>query len=162
MNLALDNPRRLIYHCSIPMIRICVKWIYNVHIYITQNIGSRNTKNTYDFSVQVRIFLLPFSLKVFRHKETEAQSLYSGFFVCPTPISYDTCPRPRRASESQPSRPVSSHNSLTDFFKISQNPPRSSGAWRHSVAPVSHLGLLWHRVTRPLRMRAWTPAFAPQ
>ena len=41
-----------------------------IHIYIyTLNIGSRNTKNTYDFLVKVRNFLLPLSLKVLRHKE---------------------------------------------------------------------------------------------
>ena len=42
-----------------------------------------------------------------------------------------------------PPRQVSSQ--LTDFFKISPNPPRASGAWRHphSVTPVSHPGLLW-------------------
>ena len=57
-----------------------------------------------------------------------------------------------------PPRQVSSL--LTDFVKISPNPPRSSGAWRHShsLAPVSHLGLLWHLwVTCPLCACAWTP-----
>ena len=39
-------------------------------------------KNIYDFSVQVRNFLLPLILKVFRHKDREAQSFYSGFFIC--------------------------------------------------------------------------------
>ena len=110
-----------------------------------RNLEIRKTRK--DFFVQVRNFLLPLSLKVLRHKEREAQSFYSDFFICP--ISCDTCPRPPRASTSQPSRPVSSLNS-TNFFKISQNPLRASGAWRHShsLASVSHLGYCdiseWH------------------
>ena len=43
----------------------------------------RNTKNTYDYSVQVRNNLLPLSLKVLRHKERDTHSFYSGFFICP-------------------------------------------------------------------------------
>ena len=42
-------------------------------------------KNTYDFLVQVRNFLLPFSLKVLRHKERDTHSFYSGFSICPPP-----------------------------------------------------------------------------
>ena len=81
-----------------------------IYIYIHRTKESRNTKNTYDFSVQVRNFLLLLSLKVFRHKEREAQSFYSGFFICP----------PSRATPAQglheqakvnPSRSVSSLNS---------------------------------------------------
>ena len=34
--LASNIPK---YLCTIAMICLCVKWIYNVHIYITQNIG---------------------------------------------------------------------------------------------------------------------------
>ena len=57
-----------------------------------------------------------------------------------------------------PPRQVSSQ--LSDFFKFSQNPPRTSGAWRHShsLASVSHIGLLWHLwLSRPLCACAWTP-----
>ena len=66
------------------MVWLCVKWTYIVH-YIC-NIGISKTRN--DFSVQVRSFLLPLSLKVLRHKEWEAQSFYPGFFICPPP---NTC-----------------------------------------------------------------------
>ena len=48
------------------------------------NIGIPKHKNTYDFLVQIRNFLLPLSLKVFRHNEREAQSFYAGFSICPT------------------------------------------------------------------------------
>ena len=40
-------------------------------------------KNTNDFFVQVRNFLLPLRLKVLQHKEREAQSFYFGFFMSP-------------------------------------------------------------------------------
>ena len=69
--------------------------IWNVHIlfiYIYIYIEHRNLKNTkniYDFLVQVRIILLPLSLKVLRHKERDTHSFYSGFFICP-PISCGT------------------------------------------------------------------------
>ena len=51
--------------------------------YIHRTYESRNTKNTYDFLVQVRNFLLPLSLKVLRHKERDTHSFYSGFSICP-------------------------------------------------------------------------------
>ena len=106
-----------------------------------RNLEIRKTRN--DFSVQVWNFLLPLSLKDFWHKEREAQSFYSGFFIC-TPISCDTCPRPPWASENQLSHSVSSLNSLT-FFKF----PKCSTCFRCMTSPalcnpVSHLGLLWH------------------
>ena len=55
--------------------------------------------------------------------------------------------RSPRVSESQPSRSVFS-SQLTDFFKIFPNPPRASGAWRHSDSLAS---------VSPLCTRAWTP-----
>ena len=87
-------------------------------------------KNTDDFFVQVRNILLPLSLKVLRHKVREAQSFYSGFFICPTPHQHVWHPPQRslRASESQPFSLEAALNSLTDFFEMSQNPPRASGA----------------------------------
>ena len=48
-----------------------------------RNLERRKIRN--DFSVQVRNVLLPLRLKVLRHKEREAQSFYSGFFICPPP-----------------------------------------------------------------------------
>ena len=95
-----------------------------------RNLEIRKTRN--DFFVQVRNFLLPLSLKFFRHKEREAQSFYSGFFICP-PLN--TCgTRHKRLREQAkanrfPLRQVSSQ--LTDFFKISPNLLRAYGAWRH-------------------------------
>ena len=46
-----------------------MKRTYNVHTHIYRTKECRNTKNTYDFLVQVRNFLLPLNLKVFRYKE---------------------------------------------------------------------------------------------
>ena len=91
----------------------------------------------------------------------EAQSFYTGLFICPPPQHvWHLSQRSPRASENQPSSLKASLISNPDFFKISQNPPCASGAWRHShsLASVSHLGLLWHLwVTCPLYVRAWTP-----
>ena len=71
------------------------------------------------------------------------QSFYSGFFICSPPISCGTRHkglREQAKTNRLPPRQVSSQ--LNDFFKISQNPLRSSGAWRHShlLASVSPLG----------------------
>ena len=92
-------------------------YIYNIYHIEHRNLETQ--KNIYDFFVQVRNFLLPLSLKVLRHKERDTHSFYSGFFIC-TPISFDTCPRPPRGSESQPfSFGVQFSTQLT-FFKILQ------------------------------------------
>ena len=109
-----------------------------------RNLEIRKTRN--DFSIQVRNVLLPLNLKVLRHKEREAQSFYLGFFVCPHPISCGTRHKgllEQAKANRLPPRQVSSQ--LTDFFKISPNPPRSSGTWRHphSVTPLP----MWAIVT---------------
>ena len=136
-------------------------YIY-IYIYIEhRNLETRKTLTTSQFRYET--FYYPLNLKVFRHKEREAQSFYSGFFICPPPISCDTCPRPPRASESQPSSSEAGLNSTNWLF---QNLPKSSARFRCVTSfalarPVSHLGLLWHLwVTRLLRLRAcaWTPA----
>ena len=108
----------------------------DVHIYIHRTQESRNTKNTYDFSVQIRNFLLPLSLTVFRHKEREAQSFYSGFFICPPPSRATPVQGLREQPKVNPSRTVSSLSSLNSL-QISQNPPRASGAWRHPHSVTS-------------------------
>ena len=64
----------------------------------------RKTRN--DFFVQVRNLLLPLGLKVLRHKEREAQSFYSGFFICPP----KTC--------------GTRHKGLCEQAKTSRLPPR--------------------------------------
>ena len=130
----------------------------SLHIYIEhRNLEIRKTRN--EFFLQVRNFLLPLSLKVLRHKEREEQSFYSGFFICPPPTRVAPPTKVSAKANRLLPRQVSSQL-LTDFFKISQNPRRASGAWRHShsLSSVSHLGLLWHIwVTRPLCVRTWTP-----
>ena len=130
-------------------IRLCAKYIYlYIYIYIYNiehgNLEMRKTRN--DFSVHVWNFLLPSSLKVFQHKEREAQSFYSGFFICP-------CTRYKGLGEQVKVNcllPRQVSTLLTDFFKIPPNPSRASGAWRHlqSLATVSQLGYCdiseWH------------------
>ena len=96
-----------------------MKRTYNVHKMFIYNIGIPKHKNTNDFLVQVRNFLLPLSLKVFRHKEREAQSFYADFSICTPHLSCAPCPRPRRASESHPSS-SDGKTQLTDFFKSPQ------------------------------------------
>ena len=141
-----------------------IGYMWNVHRMSIKrehrNLEIHKTRN--DFFVQVRNFLLPLRLRVLRHKERKVQSFYSGFFICTPHPHPNTCGTRHKGLREQananrlPPRLVSSQ--LTDFFKISQNPPCASGAWHHShsLASVSHLGLLWHLwVTRPLCASAW-------
>ena len=89
-----------------------------------RNLEIRKTRN--DFSVQVLNFLLPLSLKFLRHKERDTHSFYSGFFICPPPISCDTCPRPPRTSESQLSSPEACLNSTQlTYSKIPKSSARA-------------------------------------
>ena len=63
-------------------------YVWNVHrmsIKIEhRNLEIRKTRN--DFSVQVRNFLLPLSLKVFRHKERGTIFIFRLFHLLPPPI----------------------------------------------------------------------------
>ena len=78
----------------------------------------KHEKHLQLLSSGTKLFLLSLSLKVLRHKERDTHSFYSGFSICP-PISCDTCPRPRWASESRPfSFGVQFSTPLTDFYKI--------------------------------------------
>ena len=86
-------------------------YIYNIE---HRNLEIRKTRN--DFSVQVRNFLLPLSLKVLRHEEREAQSFYSGFFIC-LPSRATPAQGLREQAKVNPSRSVSSLNS-TIFLQI--------------------------------------------
>ena len=60
------------------------------HIY---NIGIPKHKK-HDFFVQVRNFLLPLSLKVFRHYERDTHSFYAEFSICPPPSHATPAARP--------------------------------------------------------------------
>ena len=91
----------------------------NVHrmfvTYIHRIQESRNTKNTYDFLVQVRNFLLPLILKVFRHKERGTIFL-CWLFHLPRPTCVAPAIRPLRSRESRPSS-SDQKTQLIDFFK---------------------------------------------
>ena len=113
--------------------------------------GSRNTKNTHDFLVQVRNFLLPLSLKVLRLKERDTHSFYSGLFICLHLVRH--LPQkhwPSFGVQAKASRllPRQDSTQLTDFFKIPKIlRARASGAWRHSH-PLVNLSigfLFWHQ-----------------
>ena len=107
-----------------------------------RNLETRKTRN--DFSVQVWNLLLPLSLKV-QHKERGTIFLYWLFHLPPP----NTCGNSHKGLRDQaktnrlPPRQVLSQ--LSDCFKISQNPLRSSGAWRqpHSVTSLP----MWAIVT---------------
>ena len=64
---------------------MCETYIECSYIYNTEHRNLETRKTLDDFFFQVRNFLLPLSLKVIRHKEREAQSFDSGFFICPPP-----------------------------------------------------------------------------
>ena len=114
------------YHSQI---RPCVKWTYNIHIYIynteQRNLEIRKTRN--DFSVQVRNFLLPLSLKVLWHKERETPSFYSGFFICTPQHVWHPPLRSPWASKSQPS---SLEAGLISTNWLFQNLPKSTARFR--------------------------------
>ena len=105
-------------------------YIYNIE---HRDLETRKTRN--DFSVQVRNFLLLLSLKVFRHEERGVQSFYSGFFISPPPSPHLVRHLPKASASKRKSTLLVRclvSTLLTDFLKISPNPPRASGAWRHS------------------------------
>ena len=117
-----------------------------IYIYIHRTLEFRNTKNTYDFLVQVRNFLLPLSLKVLRHKERDSHSFYSGFFICLPPISCGTRHKshwPGFGEQAKANRLLPRQDStlLTDFFKIPKSSERFGFVTSFVLAsPVSHLG----------------------
>ena len=131
---------------------------WNVHrtfiTYIHRTLKSRNTKNTYNFLVQVRNLLLPLSLKVLRHKERDAHSFYSGFSICPPP---NTCGTRHKATASERKLPFffgpqDSTNWL--FSNFPKSSAHASGAWRHSHPQVLSGFLFWHFwMTHPPRVR---------
>ena len=134
------------------------KCTWDVHYVYTSHIGiSKFEKHvmTSQFKYETFYYLW---VKGFDVRKRDTHSFYSGFFICPPAQHARHLPqRSPRASENQPSRSVSG-SQLTDFFKISPNPPRTSGAWchSHSLTSVSHLELVWHLwVRHPLCARAY-------
>ena len=126
-------------------------YVWNVHR-MSIKIEHRNLetrKILVDFFVQVQNFLLPLSLKVLRHKEKEAQSFYSGFFICPRPTRVTPAIKVS-ASKWKPTVFFRSRAQLYSLAWNSPNPPRASGAWRHphSVTPFLISGFcdisVWH------------------
>ena len=113
-------------------------YVWNVHrmsIKIEhRNPETRKIRN--DFLVQVRNFLLPLSLKVLRYKKREAQSFYSGFFICPPLLQSRAAPAQGlhvQAKVNRLLRQLSTQlNSTHWLFKNSPNPLHASGAWHHS------------------------------
>ena len=94
------------------------KWTYNIHIYITWNIGSRNTKNTYDFFVQVQNFLLPLSLKGSSTKGERGTIFLSWLFNLPPPTCVASATKVS-ASKRKPTSPEAGLYS-TNFLQISK------------------------------------------
>ena len=125
--------------------------------YIHRTEEYRNRKNTYNFWVQIRKFLLPLILKVIRHKERDIHSFYSGFSICsppPTRVAPTTTPLAwlRRASESQTSSPEAELNSTNWLFQNPQNPQNPQ--WRHSHSLTSFP--IW------VNMASLSDTFAPR
>ena len=75
-------------------------------------------KNTYDFLVQVRNFLLPLSLKVLRHKERDTHSFYSGLFILPPPSHVHLSQGLREQAKANRLLPRQDSTQLTEFFEI--------------------------------------------
>ena len=127
-----------------------------------QNITeSRNTKNTYDFLVQVRNFLWPLRLKVFRHKERYTFFL---FWLFPPPhISCGTrSTQVRLAFASPESRPLSFGVQFWTHLTFFKSPKILRTRFRCMTSFTSPylVFLFWHLwMTRPSPARAWTPEF---
>ena len=116
-----------------------------------------NTKNTYDFLVQARNFLLPLSLKVFRHKERDTHD----FSICPKPRAHPTQGHSEQAKVNR-LLPRQDSTQLTDFFK---SPKIFRARFRcmtsfTSSRHIFYLGFLfWHLwTTHPPRARVNTCA----
>ena len=103
------------YHCHIHEYVKCT-WDVHICIYIKhRNLETRKTLTTSQFRYES--FLLRLILKVFRHKEREAQSFYSGLFICPHPSRATPAQGLREQAKVNPSRSVSNLNS-TNFLQI--------------------------------------------
>ena len=131
--------------------------MWNVHR-MSLKIEHRNLeirKTLDDFFVQVWNFLLTLSLNVLGHKEREAQSFYSGFFICPQHVWH------REQAKANRLLPKQVSTLLTDFFKISQ---KSSARFR-CVASFALASLRFPSRaivtslsdTFALRTHKWTP-----
>ena len=106
-----------------------------------KNLEIRKTRN--DFSFQVRNLLLSLS-KRFRHKERGTIFLFWLFYLPPSPTRMAPATKVS-ASKRKPTVFFWGRSQLSDFFKISPNPLRSSDAWHHphSVTPLP----MWAIVT---------------
>ena len=132
-----------------------------IYIYRERAQESRNTENTYDFFVQVLNFLLPLSLKVLRHKESESQSFYASFFIC---FPLHLLRHLPKASVSKRKATLLVRCLVSTILTFSKS-PKSSARFRCVMSFALAIrrfssGLSWYvQVTRPLcaRARAWTP-----
>ena len=141
--------------CNIALINaMCEMDIACSYIYNIEHENPETRKNLRLLCSGTKLFLLPLSLKILRHKKRDTHSLYSDFFINPPPPHTHTGVAPatrplawlRCASKSQPSSPEAELNS-TNFCKILKIlHVRASGAWRHSHPLVNlSLGFLfWH------------------
>ena len=115
-----------------------------------RNLEIRKKRN--DFSVQVRNFLLPLSLKVLRRKERDTHSFLPGFFICPPPQPPPRVAPTTKVSASKRKSTVFSRSSSQLnwlFQKISKSSARFRRVTSFALAsPVSHLGYCdiseWH------------------
>ena len=99
-------------------------YMWNEHRMFITHIGIPKHETTYDFLFQVRNFLLPLSLKVFRHKESEAQSFYADISISlpPSPRAA-LAARPSASLESQPSSSTAEQRLTSDFSKYQPTLP---------------------------------------
>ena len=97
-------------------------------------------KNTNDFYVQVRNFLLPLGLRVLRHKERDTHSFYAGFSICPPPNIWGTRHKAIGLASASKRKSPFFFGWQDSSHWLFPNPPKSSthasGAWRHSHPQV--------------------------
>ena len=144
-------------HVPQPYTWICEMYMgRSLHIYIYhiehRNLEIQKTRN--DFSVQVRKFLLPLSLKVLRHKERGTIFLFWLFHL-------NTCgTRYKGLHEQAKTNRLPPRQVTSPLVWLFQNLPKSSARFRCVTSfalfnPVSHLGYCdiseWH--VHPVRTR---------
>ena len=116
-------------------------------------------KNTYDFLVQVRNFLLPLSLKVFWHKERGTIFLCWLFHL---PTSHQHVWHPPQGHCELAKVTLLPRTARLNSLTFVKSPKILRACFRCMRAFIlkSYLGFLfWHLwMTHPPRVRMWTPA----
>ena len=137
--------------------------VHNVHNAHTDNIGipkHKKNKNTLRLLSSGTKLFITFALKVIRHKESDTQSFYADFSICPPPSR--AAPRRKLLVWSRRAPKVNRHvrTQLTHFSQIPKILRFRCMTSFTSPGLICYLGFLfWHLwMTHPPRARVNTCA----